>query len=152
MYEVDTILTLKEQREPDPETGEPFPYNEVRVVGESPISHGGSGEWSGAAATGVIVTPLTNFGATLDEPFGKLQALYDVKEIPDKVRPAQPTIKVIDSSTAAAGPTPEEVFAKDAPGTPPEEGQKRGRTPLSPLEDPRPKASDGPLGPVPSNE
>lgn len=149
MYEQDTILELKEQREPDPETGEEFPYNRVKVVGPSPINHGiANAEWEGASGAGVIITPLTNFGSTLDEPFGKLQALYNVVEIP--VREVEPVqkIRIIDSSTAAAGETPEEVFAKEAPGVPPEEGQRRGRTPVSPLEDPRPKAKDGPLGPV----
>lgn len=150
MYEPDTILSLKTQRDPDPETGEEFPYNEVRVVGVSPISHGGNSEWSGTAAAGVIITPLTNFGSTLDEPFGKLQALYDVKEIPVREVDADPKIRVIHSTTASAGPTPEEVFAVEAPGTPPEPGQRRART--SPLEDPRPKASDGVLGPVPHPE
>ena len=33
MYEPGTILALKEPREPDEETGEEFPYNEVEVIG-----------------------------------------------------------------------------------------------------------------------
>lgn len=150
MYQADTILKLKEQRDPDPETGEEFPYNRVRVVGPSPIDGAvRPGEWSGGDAQGVILTPLTNFGATIDEPFGKLRALYDVEHIPEVLVPVQTQVRVIDSSTAAAGPTPEEVFAKEAPGVPPEPGQTRARTPLSPLDDPRPAANDGPLGPAP---
>lgn len=148
MYESDTILSLKNPKDPDPETNEAFPYNEVVVIGPSPISHGGNAEWEGAASAGVVIRPLTNHGSTLDEPLGKLQALYDVKSTPVRETEVVQKIRVIDSATDAAGPTPESVFAKEAPGVAPEEGQKRGRTPVSPLEDPRPKASDGPLGPV----
>lgn len=151
MYEPGTVLKLKKQREDikvpektDPDTGRtrkahtlPFPYNLVRVVGESPVDHGGrpDAQWSGVGARGVIITPLSGFGSTLDEPFGKLQALYDVEEVPTKVVEIAP-IRVINSTTADAGPTPEEVFAVEAPGTPPEEGQIRGRTsPLGDVED-----------------
>lgn len=151
MYEQDTILVLKEQyqRPPDEETGEEFAYNRVRVVGPSPIDHGiANAEWEGPNGQGVIITPLTNFGATLDEPYGKLAALYDVEFVPETVIEVQPTIRVINSTSNSAGPTPEEQFAAEAPGVAPEEGQRRGRTPISPLEDPRPRPSDGPLGRV----
>ena len=143
MYEPGTILSLKKQRDPDPETNEAFPYNEVKVVGPSPVSWQKDSEWSGASAAGVLLVPVTNFGSTLDEPYGKVQALYDVKEIP-VVEIEPPKIRVINSSSQSAGPTPEEVFAAKAPGKPPKAGQTRGRT--SPLVDPRPAASDGPLG------
>jgi hypothetical protein len=149
MYATDTILTLKAQRPPDEETGEDFPYNQVRVVGESPINHV-HGDWSGTDAAGVIVQPVTNFGATLDEPFGKLRALYDVESIPEppSIVPAG-AVQVIDSRSAAAGPTPEEVFEDKAPGTPPEPGQTRGRTPRpSPLGETKDEAAAGPLGDV----
>lgn len=148
MYEPNTVLTLKNPRDPDPETGEEFPYNEVRVVGPSPVSYAAHGEWEGVNAAGVIVTPLANFGSTLDEPYGKLVALYDVTEIPVIEVDVVPQIRVINSTSQSAGPTPEERFATEAPGVAPEPGQIRGRTPRSPLDDPRPKPSDGPLGPV----
>lgn len=140
MYAKDTILTLKKKRKPDPETKEEFPYNVVRVIGESPVSHAHKGDWTGPDAAGVIIVPLTNFGATLDEPFGKLRDIYEVTEIPETVIQEQ-KIRVIDSSTSQAGPTPEEVFAKDAPGVAPEPGQTRGRT--SPLGDPGGPATGG---------
>lgn len=148
MYAADTILALKVPRDPDPETDEPFAYNKVRVVGESPVSHANKGNWSGGDAVGVIVVPLSNFGGTLDEPFGKLVTLYDVESVPEKVvNEAAPKVRVINSSTAEAGPTPEDVFKKEAPGKAPEPGQKRGRT--SPLGEPGgPADFDGPLGPV----
>ena len=149
MYERDTILVLKEQRDADPETGEAFAYNRVRVVGESPVAHTHKGEWEGADARGVIIQPVTNFGSNLDEPFGKLRELYSVESIPEVVVPVQQTVKIVNATTAQAGPTPEEVFAAEAPGTPPEEGQIRGRT--SPLGGPGgPAAKDGPLGKTPS--
>lgn len=149
MYEPDTILALKEQREPDEETGEEFPYNRVRVVGESPIAHGDKGTWTGGDARGVIIVPLTNFGSTLDEPFGKLRELYDTESIPEHEAPVAQPVRVIQAETAAAGLTPEEVFAAEAPGKPPEEGQSRGRT--SPLGEPGgPVEAAGPLGKSPS--
>lgn len=151
MYEPDTILTLKEPRDPqDPERPEePFPYNRVRVVGQSPINHGVySSEWTGAAGTGVILTPLTGFAGVIDEPLGKVQALYNIESVPEREVEVNTRVRVINSASAQAGPTPEEVFAVKAPGVAPEEGQTRGRTPMgeSPLgEDPRPAAGGSPL-------
>lgn len=145
MYATDTILTLKEQRDPDEETDEAFAYNVVRVIGVSPIQHTSRGDYVGDDAKGVIVTPIANFGGVLDEPFGKLRQLYDVTETPTtEIQPASP-IRVIDSSTAAAGPTPEEIFREQAPGVAPEPGQIRARTPHSPLSDPGPESAKGPL-------
>jgi hypothetical protein len=142
MYANETILTLKDPRDPDPESGEEFPYNRVRVVGESPISHSHKGDWTGGDARGVILVPLSNFGANLDEPFGKCRELYDVESIPERTV-VRETVRIIDSSTAEAGETPEEVFARLAPGKPSEAGE-RVRT--SPLGDPGgPVNSDGPL-------
>lgn len=146
MYAVDTILSLKEQRPSDDETGEEFPYNRVRVVGESPVSHAHKGDWKGGDALGVILVPLSNFGSTLDYPFGRLKQLYDVESIPEREVEAQTKVRVIDSSTAEAGPTPEERFAKEAPGKPPEEGQKRART--NPLGEPGGPEGQDPLGPL----
>jgi hypothetical protein len=145
MYEPGTILALKEQRPSDPETDEPFPYNQVKVIGPSPVSWQKDGEWSGASAAGVLLAPLTNFGTTLDEPYGKVMALYDVESVP-VVEIEPPKVRVINSTSQSAGPTPEEVFAAKAPGVPPEQGRRRGRT--TPLADPRPAKTDGPLGPV----
>jgi hypothetical protein len=159
MYEPDTILELKQPHGPDEETGEEFPYNKVKVVGPSPINHGiNNAEWTGPDGAGVIITPLSNFGSTLDEPLGKLQALYSVVEVPDRTVDLNPKIRVINSTTDSAGPTPEDVFKQQAPGVPPEEGQTRGRTPIaeSPLEDPRQPANasplDAPARPAPEGE
>jgi hypothetical protein len=142
---------LKTPREPDPETGEEFAYNTVEVINASPISAHTKGDYMGPDAVGVIVVGTSNFGATLDEPFGKLREMYDVVSIPVHEAPANP-VRVVNATSAAAGPTPEEVFQKEAPGKAPEEGQTRGRTPLSPLDAPERPEKHGPLGPAPSRQ
>ena len=153
MYAPGTILKLKEQREPteklDRDTGEPvlrgpkgrekpvmleFPYNRVKVIGRSPVSY--ANDWTGIDAQGVIIMPLTDFAGNLDEPFGKLQQLYEVESIPEVEVPKEVKVKIIDANTNQAGPTPEEVFAKESPGKPPAPGQIRGRT--KPFEDVKP--------------
>lgn len=140
MYEQDTILVLKEQREADSETGEEFAYNRVCVKGPSPVSHADKGDWTGPDAKGVIIVPLSNFGGTLDEPFGKLKSLYEVESIPEReITP--PSVRVVNATTAAAGPTPEEVFSKEAPGVPKEVSRARRR----PLGDPGGPSSVDPL-------
>ncbi len=144
MYAKDTILSLKLQRLPDEETGEEFAYNRVQVIGESPIQHTSRGDYVGGDSAGVIIVALSNFGGTLDEPFGKLRQLYDVEYIPEPVISVAQPVRVIDSSTAAAGPTPEEIFSEEAPGVGPAAGQIRTRT-LSPLGDPGPETAKGPL-------
>lgn len=150
MYANETILALKDPRPEDPETGEPFAYNRVRVVGQSPVSHSHKGKWEGHDATGVILVPLSNFGGTLDEPFGKCTQLYTVESIPEKVINAPQPIRVIDAQSGEAGPTPEEIFSKDAPGVKPEATQTRART--SPLGAPGGPANfNGPLGTVDSD-
>jgi uncharacterized GH25 family protein len=155
MYANDTILKLKKQRKPDPETKEKFPYNQVRVIGQSPVSHVHKGDWTGADAEGVIIVPLTNFGSTLDEPFGKLRTLYEVESVPEVTVQVATQVRVIDSSTAAAGQTPEEVFAEKAPGVAPEPGQVRGRTsPLGDVQNPKvlgPLDEPDPVGPSDSD-
>ncbi len=144
MYAADTILVLKEQRDPDPETGETFAYNRVQVIGQSPISHSRKGTWTGSDAEGVILTPIANFGGTLDEPFGKCRLLYDVESIPVKEIPAPQSIRVINANTSEAGETPEEVFKREAPGVKPLAGETRGRSPLG--GDGGPVSTYGPLG------
>lgn len=158
MYKPGTILELKDQkpasertnREGEPitdEKGKPikfeFPYNKVKVIGESPIDHSlMAAGWEGAGARGVIITPLSEFGGNLDEPFGKLQQLYNVVEIPADEMPIQPQVRIIRGNTGEAGKTPEEVFASEAPGKP-QDGRKRARSPLGEVEG-APSAS--PLG------
>src|SRR5689334_18293287 len=106
MYAADTILVLKEPRSTE---DKPFAYDRVRVIGPSPVDHGRNptATWSGASARGVVITPLTEFGANLDEPLGKLQALYDIESEPEPVE-AVVTVKKYNAHSSQAGPTPEE--------------------------------------------
>lgn len=97
----------------------------------------------------MIIVAESNFGATLDEPLGKVQALYDVKSIPVREIPVAAPIRTYSATTSAAGASPEEVFASQAPGVAPEPGEIRGRTATSPLGDPRPAARSGPLDVLP---
>jgi hypothetical protein len=157
MFKSGTILELKDPREPsqltDPYTGQPrfekkrnprtgeetelkdkpvmrpFPYNKVEVIGPSPIT-ADRGEWQGADAAGVIIRPLSDFAGNLDEPVGKLKQLYTVVSVPEDVVPVERTIKVIDAHTNQAGESPEEVFAREAPGAASGDGHKRARTPF----------------------
>lgn len=161
MYAAGTILELKEQREPerkiDPQTGEPafvkkrnrdtgelentktpamqpFPWNKVQVLGKSPVVHDYS-DWTGADAEGVILQPLTEFAGNIDEPIGKVRMLYNVVSVPEE-KVYQPEVRVVQAATAQAGPTPEEVFATEAPGEAPKEGQTRARTPFADVKPP----------------
>lgn len=143
MYEPDTVLKLKEPRSTDEK---PFAYDQVKVLGQSPINYAKTSEWEGVSAQGVIIAPLTEFDRTLEEPYGKLQMLYEVESIPTHEAPAAVPVKVVNSTSGSAGPTPEEQLAEKAPGTPPEPGQRRGRTKRSPLdaEAPSPSPLDTP--------
>lgn len=124
MYDTDTILAAKEPKENDPETGETHPYNRLRVIGPSPVSHRDTGDWSGSSAQGVVVEPVANFGANWDKPFGWLQEHYTVESVPEPPMPVEnvygiPKVtKVIDGHSRRAGLTPEEVFAEQAPPQP----------------------------------
>lgn len=110
MYQPDTILRLKELRS-TPEV--PFPYDRVRVINQSPIDHGTTGSaWTGANGQGVIITPLTDFASTIDEPYGKLQRLYEVEELPAKLVAPTPVLTVIEPNELGA--SPEDVFAAEA--------------------------------------
>lgn len=139
MYAADSILTLKEPRSTD---DKPFAYDRVRVIGPSPVSHRADPRYEGTDAKGVIIQPLTEFAGNLDEPFGKLRTIYDVEFVPEYEEEVTTTVRKYDASTSAAGPTPEEIFAKEAPG---DGTQKRPGSPTSPLEDPNKPLDASPL-------
>lgn len=105
MFKPGTILTLKNPQSTEDYT---FPYDRVKVIGTSPVSHAGGamGNWSGQEAQGIVVAPDPHFGATLDEPYGKLLELYEVESIPEPTdldRAARVT-------EIEVGPSPEEYF------------------------------------------
>jgi hypothetical protein len=121
MYARNTILTRREPFEvPNPEADPPvegdpkYIFNRVRVVGTSPISHmGGTATWSGVGAQGVIIEPLDGFGGTVDRPLGELQRDYTIESEPGPTK-IEPSIRVVNSQTREAGPSPEEIFAETA--------------------------------------
>ena len=117
MYKPDTILALKNPRTEYDEAGEiigeAFPYDRVRVIGQSPVHHATiASEWTGSNGQGVIVEPLTDFGANLDEPYGRLQELYSVESLPEPVIYRGTEVEVLEPEDL--GPSPEQVFADEA--------------------------------------
>jgi hypothetical protein len=116
VYKPDTILTLKNPRtEYDDDgavIGEAFPYDRVRVIGQSPVNHATiASEWTGSNGQGVIVEPLTEFGANLDEPFGRLQELYTVESLPEPAIFRGAQVEILEPGDV--GPSPEQVFADE---------------------------------------
>ncbi len=109
MFQPETVLT---KREPFAEDHASAPYNRVRVIGQSPINHGTiQTEWVGGQAQGVIVQPLDGFGATLDEPYGKLVDLYEIESVPENIIPAEPIVHHVPQD---GSPSPEDVFREEA--------------------------------------
>lgn len=125
MYTPGTILVLNE---PQSTEEKPFAYDKVEVVGPSPVNHGvQAGDYTGADAQGVIIkTAGEDFGPNLDEPFGKLRAIYTVDYQPELVP------NLLNPSQTPEGMTPEQVFDAVAK----EQGLKpsdvRERTPIAP--------------------
>ena len=135
MYQPETTL---KKIEPFADDHPGAPYNHVKVIGQSPINHGTiQTEWIGAQGQGVIVQPLDGFGATLDEPYGKLQSLYEIDTVPDNVLPAEPVIKHIPQE---GSPSPEDRFRAEA--SEPELEVKEPKAPASPLDDEQPSAEE----------
>lgn len=139
MYERGTILKLRNPR-PDVEVGEgeekhthPFPYNRVRVLGQSPINHSTlDSEWVGQQGQGVIIEPLSSFASNIDEPFGKVQDLYEVESIPE---PAVIESKVIVQTPESLGPSPEDRLAQEQKEAGLKKSPTRVPTPVSPLDE-----------------
>lgn len=108
-YKSGTILTRREPFEV-PEEGSDKPdftaYNEVEVIGHSPVSTAvRDTEWTGQQGDNISIKP-TSFGAVIDRPFGELRRDYDVKSIPEPRAIDRQVIEV-----AEPGPSPEEQFA-----------------------------------------
>lgn len=152
MYAPDTILKLKDTRSTKKD---PFAYDEVRVVGASPVDHGQRTVWEGTNAQGVILTPLTAFASTIDEPYGKVAKLYNVKHMPDEVEIVAGTVKII--AQEELGPSPEDVFAQDTEAAGGDSRKKRKPVKVvSPLDgedqtvpdDPSPLGKDAPPAPL----
>ncbi len=148
MYAAETILKLKKTRSTKES---PFPYDLVRVVGESPVDHGIRNTlWQGGNGKGVIITPLTAFGSTIDEPYGKLADLYEVETLPPKIEMVAGKVDII--SQEQLGPSPEDIFSDVAAASGGDSRRSRKtKPPTSPLDGPDGPAipDSSPLGPEP---
>lgn len=123
-YQPGTILKRRVEFE-EPAEGKPDlrPYNEVEVIGQSPVQTAvRESEWTGQSGDSISVRP-TSFGQVIDRPFGELQRDYEVVSIPER--------KVIDRQVVEQvepGPSPEEVFQREAV----ESGQEAKRRDVPP--------------------
>lgn len=128
MYVPGTILALNE---PQSTEEKPFAYDRVEVVGPSPVNHGvQSGDYTGADAVGVVIKPAGDeFGPNLDEPFGKLRAIYNVEFEPELVA------NILNPTQTPEGMSPEQVFSQVAKAQGLTPSEARQRTPIAP--DPR---------------
>lgn len=124
MFEPGTILRL---REPQSTDDAPYPYDLVKVIGQSPIQHSRADAdtpFAGQDAVGYIVQPAGDgFGPTLDKPYGELAALYDIEEYPTDPITGE---ELKPENTPRGLPSPEQVFAKAAKNSDP---SPRQRTP-----------------------
>jgi hypothetical protein len=141
-YKPGTILKLREQIPPDEETGEESPYNRIKFISVSPAQPVDTEGWKGEEAKFGVYIPLSNFGANLHQPIGRIQKLYDIEFEPTDDAPdedSKPRIKSkaeqeaelraweeAHAAKVQASRTPEEVFKTEAPSAPTEDG-KRGR-------------------------
>jgi hypothetical protein len=116
-YKAGTILTRKTPfavPEEDSDAPDLTAYNEVEVIGPSPVSTAvRETEWVGQAGTNLSIKP-TSFGAVIDRPFGELQRDYDVKSIPPPpaidrqvIERPEPGLSPEEQFAALEGPTPE---------------------------------------------
>lgn len=127
-YKPGTILERKEPFvAPDEDAEEPdlTPYNEIKVIGPSPVTaQGAPGEWGGVTAAAISVQP-TSFGPVIDKPLGELQRDYTVVQEPEPVPLERGEVVEIEY-----GESPEEVFAREA--------AERGEEPAPPARPAKP--------------
>lgn len=125
MYEPGTILALKEPQSTDDFN---YPYDRVKVVGQSPVQHAtASGSvWAGADATGYIITPLTDFAPTVDKPFGELSEQYEIESFPLDPITQEP---IRPENNPQNRPSPEQLLARAAADSDEPKRPPRQRTP-----------------------
>lgn len=104
--------TILERKEPFPtpdehsEDADLTPFNEIRVVGQSPVTDQGlTAEWGSSTQASLISVTPTSFGPVIDKPFGELQRDYSVVS-----EPPRPTLGRGEVEAIEPGPSPEEVF------------------------------------------
>lgn len=128
MFEPGTILRL---REPQGTEDAPYPYDLVKVVGQSPIQHstrrkeGEESPFAGQDAVGFIVQPAgDSFGPTLDKPYGELAEKYEIEEYPTDPITGE---ELKPENNPRNLPSPEQVFSKASRET---KVEQRERTPM----------------------
>lgn len=126
-YQSGTILSRKEPFiEPEDDTSpDQTPYNEVIVIGASPVQNSvRAAEWSGQQGDSISVRP-TSFGEVVDFPQGQLEAEYSVVSIPERAKNLTHTVE-----EAEPGPSPEDTFRAEAIAAGEEQSDERVETPL----------------------
>lgn len=127
-YKPETILERKVPFEAPAEGEDDLrPYNEVRVIGQSPVQSGVRvGEWVGQQGDLISVAP-TGFGPVVDRPAGELERDYTIKW--------EPPLRMVDRQIierVIPGPSPEQQFATAASeaNEKPSPGRGRRRSPV----------------------
>lgn len=111
MFESGTILAL---REPQSTKEEPYPYDKVCVVGQSPVQHAtaGTSAFAGQDAVGYILRPAgKEFGPVIDRPFGEINELYRIESYPTDPTTGQ---ELKPENFPPGMPSPEQVFSEAA--------------------------------------
>lgn len=104
-YKPGTILVRKEPFEAT-EDQDFTPFNEIEIIGNSPVQTGvRQEEWGGQQGDQISIRP-TSFGPVVDRPAGELQRDYDIKSIPAPVKFTQQQVEIQEP-----GPSPEEQFS-----------------------------------------
>lgn len=123
-YQRGTILKRKEPFK-EPKSGNPDmrAYNEVEVVGPSPVqTNVRSAEWGDQGGDNISIKPTT-FGEVLDRPERELERDYTVLSTPPEAEDLALTV-----TRVKPGPTPEDMFRGEAKGP---AAEKRVETPLA---------------------
>lgn len=126
-FQPGTILTRRTPfEEPSGDAPDLRPYNEIEVVGPSPVQTAQrSEEWSGQLGDKLSVKPTT-FGAVVDRSQGELQRDYEVTYTPPAPQIQRGTVEIV-----TPGPSPEEQFAADSAQRGEEKSEERVPTPVS---------------------
>lgn len=125
MYEPGTILRL---REPQGTDEKPYPYDLVKVVGQSPIQHSrpdANTPFAGMDAVGYIITPHADFGPTLDKPYGELAEKYEIESYPTDPITGDP---ITPEDNPRNRPSPEQALARAARDNAKKEVERRPKS------------------------
>lgn len=126
-YQQGTVLARKEPfEEPEDDTSpDQTPYNEVVVIGSSPVqANVRAEEWAGQQGDNISVRPAS-FGEVVDLPQGRLEQEYQIVSVPEVEKNLTHTIEQIQP-----GPSPEDNFRTEASESGAVKSEERQETPL----------------------